>query len=132
MKKYLFTGFSSQNVVPGNVKTTLYDLDLVKCDLLNQFMTRKGERVMLPNYGTNIWDRLFEPFTEVIKGLILQDVLDVINSEPRVTIQNVNSYVVDHGIVVDVELFYIPWAVVDTLALSFNNENQNQLMVAYN
>ena len=126
MRSHLFTGFSTQAVRPGNVKTTLYDLSLVKTDLMNQFMTRKGERVMLPNYGTKIWDQLFEPFTDAVKSIILQDVLDVINSEPRVTIQNVNIYEAIYGIAVDVSLFYIPWSVVDTLALTFDQENQSK------
>ncbi len=121
---HLFTGYSTQGITPGNTKTTLYDLDLVKTDLLNQFMTRKGDRVMLPNYGTKIWNQLFEPFTDAVKTSIVQDVLDVVNSEPRVTINNVNVYQTDYGIAVDLLLFYIPWSVVDTLALSFSAENQ--------
>jgi len=123
MSKRLFSGYSTQGVIPGNTKTTIYDLNLVKCDIMNQFMTRKGERVMLPLYGSIIWDQLFEPFTDAIKSIILQDVLHVINSEPRVTIENVYVYEADYGIAVAISLFYIPWKVVDTLNLSFDAEN---------
>jgi phage baseplate assembly protein W len=126
MARHLFTGFSTRQVTPGSVKTTLYDLDLIKTDLMNQFMTRKGERVMLPNYGTRIWDQLFEPFTDAVKSIILQDVLDVVNAEPRVTLQNVNINESTYGLAIEVSLFYIPWSVVDTLSLKFDQENQSQ------
>jgi len=126
MASHLFIGFSTQNIVPGATRTTLYDLDLVKTDLLNQFMTRKGERLMLPNYGTNIWDKLFEPLTEATKTSILQDVLEVVNSEPRVTLQDFNMYEQNYGIVIDLSLLYVPWSVVDTLSLNFDAENKIQ------
>ena len=119
----MFIGFSTNDVVPGNTKTTMYDLDLVKRDLLNQFMTRKGERVMLPNYGSIIWDQLFEPFTDAIKNLIVQDVVRIINSEPRVILKSVNVYETQHGVAVDNSLYYAPWNVVDSLNLTFDAEN---------
>ena len=40
---------------------TLVDSALVKRDLLNTFYTKKGERLMRPNYGSIIWDLLMNP-----------------------------------------------------------------------
>jgi phage baseplate assembly protein W len=125
MAKHLFTGFSTQKVAPGSSKTTVYDIELIKIDLLNQFMTKKGERLMLPNYGTIIWDQLFEPFTETVQSLILEDVLHIVNSEPRVTVNTVTSTQTDYGISVAVSLYYIPFNAVDSLALTFDRENQD-------
>jgi len=35
-------------------------------NLKNLLLTRKGERMMQPNFGTNIYDSLFEPNTEFL------------------------------------------------------------------
>jgi phage baseplate assembly protein W len=45
-------------------KFSLTDFDLVKQDLINHFHIRKGQKLMDPNFGTIIWDMLYEPYTE--------------------------------------------------------------------
>ena len=55
----IFKGFSTIDKV--RAPYTLTDIDLVKRDLLNHFYTKKGERLMKPNFGSIIWDLLMEP-----------------------------------------------------------------------
>ena len=50
-----YKGFST---VAGVKSNQLYDLDIIKQDLINHFYTRKGERVMNPDFGSIIWDLL--------------------------------------------------------------------------
>jgi phage baseplate assembly protein W len=73
----MYKGFST--VSTSTESFNLYDLDLIKQDLLNHFHIRQGERLMQPSFGTVIWDLLFEPLTEQVKELILQDVNQIIN-----------------------------------------------------
>ena len=54
-------GFSTVSLDTENF--SLYDLDLIKQDLINHFYVRQGERLMNPTFGTIIWDLLFEPLT---------------------------------------------------------------------
>ena len=61
----IFRGFSTVDNI--RAPYSLYDDDLVKRDLLNEFQTRKGERLMRPDFGSIIHDLLMEPedtFTE--------------------------------------------------------------------
>ena len=60
-----YRGFST--VSTGTQNFTLYDFELIKQDLLNHFYIRKGERLMQPNFGTIIWDMLFEPLTPQVQ-----------------------------------------------------------------
>jgi phage baseplate assembly protein W len=76
-----YKGFSTVN--PTNRGSQMYDFDLIKQDLLNQFNTRKGQRVMNPTFGTIIWDILMEPLTPKIKELLTQDINNICNSDPR-------------------------------------------------
>jgi len=57
-----YRGLSSVN--PDNNSSTLYDLALIKQDLLNHFHIRQGEKLMNPEFGTIIWDAIFELFTD--------------------------------------------------------------------
>jgi len=57
---FTYNGFSSQETKSS---FKLYDIDLVKQDIINHFYIRKGEKLMNPDFGTVIWDLLFEQFT---------------------------------------------------------------------
>lgn len=67
---------------------TLADKNLVIMDLLNHFNIRKGEKLMRPDFGSIIWDRLFDPLTQALKEAIYKDVDTIIKSDPRVSLIN--------------------------------------------
>ena len=71
-KSVTFKGFSSR-ADKRNFK--LYDFEVAKQDLINRLSIRKGERVENPEFGTIIYDAIFEPFTEALKDAFnkLQD-----------------------------------------------------------
>ena len=77
-----YKGFST---VFSNQNTKLYDFDLVKQDIINQFNTKKGERLMNPEFGSIIWNLLMEPLTENTGQLLKQDIEKICTSDPRVT-----------------------------------------------
>lgn len=114
----LFRGFSTVDRNHKNNK--LFDIDLIKRDLLNQFHTRKGERVMYPDYGSIIWDMLFEPYTEYARDLIIDDATRIINSDSRVELQNLQVLNYDHGIQLQIDLFYVPFNAVGTFDIEFD------------
>lgn len=114
----LFTGFNTINRNQNNNK--LIDLELVKRDLLNNFYTRRGERVMYPNFGSIIWDMLFDPLTESNLDIISEDVNRIINNEPRVTLNTTNIRETEFGIEINIELTFTPLNAVDTLTLTFD------------
>jgi phage baseplate assembly protein W len=78
--KVTFKGFSSR-ADQKNFK--LYDFEVAKQDLINRLSIRKGERVENPEFGTIIYDALFEPFTDALKDAIIEDI--TANSECRST-----------------------------------------------
>ncbi len=84
MAEPLYKGYSS--VANTGIDTALFDLDLVKQDLLNHFHTRLGERVGRPNFGSIIWDLLFDPGDSRTETLVIQDAQRIIGEDPRVTL----------------------------------------------
>jgi phage baseplate assembly protein W len=114
----MYRGFSTVNANTENF--TLYDFELIKQDLLNHFYIRQGERLMNPSYGTVIWDLLFEPLTDEVQNLILQNVNEIVNSDPRVQASNVVVTGYDTGIQVVVTLTYSPYNLSETLRIQFD------------
>jgi phage baseplate assembly protein W len=116
----LYNGFSTQN---SGKKFRLTDFELVKQDLINHFNIRKGDKLMNPNFGTIIWDTLFDPLDEDSKNIIMQDVRKIIAYDPRVAAQNVRITQYEHGIQIEIDLVYVSTNQRDTLLVNFNKSN---------
>jgi len=102
----LFAGFSTKNKKAINHQ--LNDKDLVIEDLMNHIMTRKGERVMLPTYGSIIHDMIFEPLTEETTELIEEDLIDIIKDDPRCKFVSIEITDSDHTVNAMLRLEILP------------------------
>tara|TARA_B100000029_G_scaffold514447_1_gene617280 strand:- start:10988 stop:11461 length:474 start_codon:yes stop_codon:yes gene_type:complete len=115
----IYKGFSSNN--PNAVNNMLYDADLIKQDIYNHFMTAKGERVMLPNFGSIIWDYLYEPLDSETKSIVEEDAKRIVAADPRVELLNVEVIGFEQGIIVNIRLNILPQNMVEDMAITFNN-----------
>jgi phage baseplate assembly protein W len=113
-----YKGFSTVNT--SSEGFVLYDLELIKQDLLNHFHTRRGERLMNPEFGTIIWDMLFEPMTEELKETIVNNVNEIINYDPRLVAQNVIVTTYESGIQIECILKYLPYNIQQSMQLRFD------------
>ena len=120
MAKILYKGFSTVN---RNKKFRVTDVELVKQDLINHFSVRKGEKLMQPNFGSVIWSLLFEPLTDHLQQLIIDDVKRIVGYDPRMGLKNINITTQDHGIQVEVDLVYIPTDQTTSLNLQFDGNS---------
>jgi len=118
--KFTYKGFSSKEATK-NFK--LYDIDLVKQDIINHFYIRKGEKLENPEFGTVIWDMLFEPFTESVKTIIAKDVEDIVNYDPRIIVNSVAIDSTDQGIRIEAEITYIPFNINERMTFDFDKNN---------
>ena len=117
---FRYKGFSS-NEIKNNFK--LYDIELVKRDLMNHFYIRKGEKLENPNFGTIIWDMLFENFTSEVRRLITEDVEQIINYDPRVTVNSLTIDSTDQGIRIQADIVYLPFNVNERMTFDFDRTN---------
>lgn len=115
--RQVFKGFSS---VSENNNYRLYDFSLIKQDLINRLSVRKGERVENPEFGTIIYDVLFEPFTEDVKQAILDDVTANLNADPRLKASEIIVSQADHGLAIECSLTYVPYNITEKLRFSFD------------
>lgn len=116
-----YKGFSTVNT--RAINSSLYDYELIKQDLINQFHIRKGEKLENPEFGTIIWDMLFEPLTEQVKALIVNDITEIVNSDPRIrSVQTIVTQV-EQGLQIELTLIYVPYNIQETMQLSFDKLN---------
>lgn len=116
-----YKGFST--VSPDSASFALYDLALIKQDILNHFHIRQGERLSDPTFGTVIWDLLFEPLTEDLKAIIAKNVEDIINYDPRVKADQVIITQYESGIQIECKLTYLPYYITESMQLRFDQSN---------
>lgn len=78
----------------GRIKMS-YNQDAVSDSVLNICCTMKGERMFLPEFGSEVMSMLFQPMTPNLANQAAKQLkLDIERWEPRVVIDNVN-YTVD-------------------------------------
>ena len=118
----LYRGYNT--IDNKSTKTRLEDFELIKRDLSNHFNIRRGEKLMNPNFGTIIWEILFEPMTEEIKDAIIEDVTRVVTYEPRVIVENILVDEYQNGIIIEIRLRYKNTNEADTMRFMFDQTSE--------
>ena len=116
-KTVTFKGFSSR---ADKKNFRLYDFEVAKQDLINRLSVRKGERVENPEFGTIIYDAIFEPFTEQLKDAIVEDITANLNSDPRIATEEILVTEADKGIAVQATITYVPLNITEKLRFNFD------------
>jgi phage baseplate assembly protein W len=119
-KTVTFKGFSSR-ADKRNFK--LYDFEVAKQDLINRLSVRKGERVENPEFGTIIYDAIFEPFTEALKDAIVEDITANLNADPRISTQDILVSEADKGIAIQATITYVPLNITEKLRFNFDENS---------
>lgn len=118
----LYRGFST---ISGTANFRLTDFDLVKQDLINHFNIPKGQKLMNPDYGTIIWDLIFEPFNDATKQAIETDIKKVVASDPRIGVRNAIITQYDRGVQIELDLVFVQTNQQGTLALQFDQQSKS-------
>jgi phage baseplate assembly protein W len=116
-----YKGFSTVN--PDSIGFQLYDLQIVKQDIINHFHIRQGELLSNPSFGTIIWDILYEPLTESLKQIIAENVTMIVNYDPRVSVTSITIDQYESGLQIDTTLLFLPYNISENMRLSFDQNN---------
>ncbi len=116
-----YKGFSTYN---RNKKFLVTDLELIKQDLFNHFHIRRGEKLMNPEFGTIIWELLFEPLTDEIKAALTEDIKRIVRSDPRFSVDRITIDQYEYGISIQLELRMVETDETDTMILRFDKNSQ--------
>jgi hypothetical protein len=125
----IYKGYSSVNRDFGPYGIT--DNDLIVQDLLNHLSIRKGEKLLNPDIGCIIWNRLFDPLTQALKTEIKQDIDRIIAYDPRFNV--ISQTIVQEspdgrGLVLNFQLQFASDNKLAALSVLFDNQS-NKLYV---
>ena len=79
-----------------------------------------GSRVMRPDFGTRIYELLFDPFDDYTRNAIMEDVVRVIQTEPRVELVDLDVYADQQALTVLITLLFKPEAVTEDLYVTYS------------
>ena len=113
-----YKGFST--VDAGNPTSKLFDLALIKQNIINIFNTRRGERVMNPSFGTIIWDLIMEPMTPNLRETLNADIQKICTSDPRAIPVDIKLIEVSSGYIVEVTMKLVGSDVSSSMTLTFD------------
>jgi len=116
----LFRGHSSVGREFADSK--LYDIELVKQDLLNHFNILKGEKLENPNFGTNIWLYLMDPLDDETRNAVIEDVEEIVNYDPRVEMDSIEVNDYEQGLQVKVSILYTGYGLGESMDLLFDSQ----------
>ena len=125
----LYKGYSSVNRDFGPY--SISDNDLIVQDLLNHLQIRKGEKLMNPEFGCIIWNRMFDPLTPALKSEIKQDIDRIIAYDPRFNVVSqtlIQESPEGNGLVLNFQLKFANTNQLAALNVLFNNKT-NSLFV---
>lgn len=112
-----FIGFNTINQVK---KFTLVDFELIKRDLLNAFNIRQGELPGRPQYGTQLWEFIFEPQIEALQNQIVGEVQRTVAQDPRIAVSSIQVYPQENGILIELQVQTVPSTTAEFLSVFFD------------
>jgi phage baseplate assembly protein W len=90
LQKNIAIGVSLPFNGPGVFKSTYTTKDQIKSNLINLLLTDIGERVMNPNFGTNLKRFLFEGITNINNEALIDSLNNSISIYiPEITVTNI-------------------------------------------
>jgi phage baseplate assembly protein W len=101
-------------------KYRLTDVNLVVRDFFNALNIRQGEKVGQPDYGSRIWNFLFDPNTQDITFEIENEVRRIAGLDPRLALNFIKTYPQDNGLLIEVQITVLPFNQSALLNVFFN------------
>lgn len=117
---FAYKGFNSRGI---KQRFKLYDIDLIKQDLLNHFNIKKGEKLENPDFGTIIWSMIYEPMDDSAIRTVSDDVQRIVNADPRTAVDTLKVDATEQGLRIEVGLRYVDFNQVETLFLNFDKSS---------
>lgn len=102
-------------------KYKLVDAQLVIQDFVNALNIQLGQKVGQPEYGTTIWSFVFEQNTADMQFQLENEIRRVASLDPRLTLNYINAYPKENGILVEIEIAVQPFNNAGVLNLFFDN-----------
>lgn len=125
------SGFISTGpVMSTGRKFRLTDRELVIRDFTNAMNIPQGSKPGNPSYGTTVWQYIFEPNDPTTSAKIEEELIRLASMDPRLTLEQVNIYAMDTGIVVEMQVSVSPFNDVQLLQVIFDQTTGSATVIS--
>ena len=76
-----------------------------------------------PEFGTIIWDILYDPLTAEVERAFKNNVEEIIDADPRIRATSIVITPFESGIQIEIELEYLKYNISERLKLTFDQNN---------
>lgn len=108
------------NTIKQEKKFRLEDYELVKRDVLNSLLIKQGEKPGRPDYGTNVWNIIFEPMTDDVMRDIEREIKRTVGQDPRIKIERLSVFPKENGVLIEIDVTVLSTTEVQRLTLFFD------------
>ena len=108
------------NTIGQEKKFRLEDYELVKRDVLNSLLIKQGEKPGRPNYGTNVWNIIFEPMTDDVMREIEREITRTVDQDPRIKIERLSVFPKENGVLIELDVTVLSTTEEQRLTLFFD------------
>lgn len=109
------------NPVNFGRKFKLVDEQLVVQNFINALNIRQGEKVGQPQYGTTLWNFVFDPNTSDVQFALENEIRRVASLDPRLILDFVRAFPQENGILMEVQLAVAPFNQAALLSVFFDS-----------
>lgn len=96
----------SRNPLTADINI-LKDESAIKSAVKNIILTKPGEKLFEPNFGSRVMDLLFEPFDFIIRDQMETEIRSVLDLyEPRIEVEEVNVNWLEQSYEIEVTIQY--------------------------
>ena len=119
-----YKGFSTRNYEETGQLFAIYNVECVEEDLLNEIFTIRGERLMMPKFGTRIPILTFEICDKETVAIIREDLQQVFDNDPRVKTIALDVVPIPdkNALVAVAKIHYIEFNVTKDLRIEINSQ----------
>lgn len=123
------TTFIGYNTQGQNKKFTLTNQALILRDFLNILNIKQGQLPGRPEVGSTIWSFVFESQTsDTVQGVV-QEIQRVAGFDPRLLLNNVQVFIQEHGLLIQVEVSYVNGVTSEVLNIFFDQRSNQASLV---
>ena len=98
----------------------LKDVESIKNGIKNIFEWKKGERILLPDFGNDLESLVYEPINDLIIERAKNLIINMLRWEPRITIDNIDVKWPEDTNQIEVNLSYS----IPSLKIKLNYQTQ--------
>jgi len=117
------------NTIGKYKKFSLTEVELVKRDLLNSLSIREGQLPGRPEFGTRLWNFIFEANTPETVRQISAELERIATYDPRIRLNDIIVTTEKSGVILELVITILPNVNPEVLQLKFDEESNTVVYV---